>query len=74
MGDAMDRLDLDGDLAGLLAQVRCVRGQKTSKFNLLAKSIKIFKVDVTNSVVWKEVSSLKKQDGVGPVHNRPSTG
>ena len=70
MGDAVDRLNLDGDLAELVVQVKRFKGHKASKLNLLAKSIKRFELDVTNYVVWQDFASCKRRaDKYGEAYN-----
>ena len=59
MGEAVDKLDLNGGLAELGAQVSRVKGQKTMKLNLLSKALKRFEVNLSNSVVWQDVIACK---------------
>ena len=58
---AVDRLDLEGGLTQLSGQVSRVKGQKTSKLNLLDRAIDRFEEDPYSVVVWRDVQTCKEK-------------
>ena len=60
-GSAVDKLDLQGGLTSLSAQIARVKGQKTSKLNLFRRGIKRFDEDPNNLEVWKALQVLKEK-------------
>ena len=60
-GVAVDRLDLEGGLTQLSGQVSRVKGQKTSKLNLLDRAIDRFEEDPSSVVVWRDVQTCKEK-------------
>ena len=65
-GSAVDKLEFGGGLASLSSQITRVKGQKTSKMNLLRRTMDMFEDDANNLEIWKNVQGLKdKADDCG---------
>ena len=65
-GSAVDKLEFGGGLASLSSQITRVKGQKTSKMNLLRRTMDMFEDDPNNLEIWKNVQGLKdKADDCG---------
>ena len=60
-GSAVDKLDLEGGLTNLSAQIAKVKGQKTSKLNLFRRGIERFEDDLNNLEIWKALQVLKEK-------------
>jgi hypothetical protein len=65
-GSAVDNLDLDGGLQNLSLQITKVKRVKTSKLNLLRKTLERFDDEPNNLEIWKALQVLKdKADDCG---------
>ena len=60
-GSAVDKLDLEGGLTNLSAQIAKVKGQKISKLNLFRRGIERFEDDLNNLEIWKALQVLKEK-------------